>query len=78
VSIQNPKTALLLSAAESAELLGMSRASFWALHASGRVPLPVRLGARMTRWRRDELLRWVEAGCPARLRWQAQARGATA
>ena len=30
----------------------------------------VRLG-RSVRWRRDELLAWLEAGCPARDRWEA-------
>jgi predicted DNA-binding transcriptional regulator AlpA len=37
---------------------------------SGRLPRPIRLG-RAIRWRRDEILRWIEAGCPSRDRWDA-------
>lgn len=37
---------------------------------SGRfAPLPVKLG-RCARYRRDEVLAWVAAGCPARREWR--------
>jgi len=62
---------LLLSAAETARLLCISRSAFYTLLSSGRIgPLPVRLG-RSVRWRIDEIRDWVEAGCPSRDRWLA-------
>ena len=60
---------LLLSAAEAAQLLGISRSSFYSLLSSGRVgPVAVRLG-RSVRWQAEELAEWVRAGCPSRDRW---------
>ena len=67
-SVERKRVAL--SAEEVAESLGVSERHVWALHASGRLPKPVRLG-RCVRWRREELLAWVEAGCPSRDRWEA-------
>ena len=61
---------LLLKPGEAAQLLGISRSVFYRLHSSGRLPLPVRLG-RSTRWRSRELTAWVDAGCPARTKWEA-------
>jgi excisionase family DNA binding protein len=60
---------LLLSAAEVAALLGISRSAFYSLLSSGRIgPMPVRFG-RSARWRAEELAEWVRAGCPSRDRW---------
>jgi len=61
---------LLLSAIETAKLLGIGRTALYALHSSGRLPLPVRLGGR-TLWRRDEIAAWVtcEPPCPSREKW---------
>ena len=66
---------LTLASKDAAGLLGISRAHFWKLNGLGKLPAPVRLG-RVVRWRRDELIRWLNAGCPCRERWEAtQARG---
>ena len=62
---------LLLSAAELARLLGVSRSTVWTWHSSGKIPLPVRIGGT-TRWRRREIEAWIATGCPARARWQAE------
>lgn len=32
---------------------------------AGAMPLPIRLGA-LVRWRRQEVLDWIAAGCPRR------------
>ena len=61
---------LLLDAKAAAALCGVSRAHWMALNSSGRVPMPVRLGRRVL-WYVAELTAWIEAGCPARDRWQA-------
>ena len=60
---------LLLDARAAAALCGIGRSLWLELHASGRCPLPIRLGRRVV-WRREELEAWVRAGCPARERWQ--------
>lgn len=60
---------MLLDCRQAAALLNMSRATFWKLYAQGKVPEPVRLSARVVRWRRDELEAWARAGCPIRELW---------
>ena len=75
--VTTPAPPLLLSAGASARLCGLSVATWWRLHAAGRVPMPIRLGKR-TLWRCSELTAWTGAGCPPRVRWQAQAKGAMA
>ena len=61
---------LALPAKDAAKLLGISRAQFWKLHASGKIPLPVYLGSKAPRWRAEELREWLAAGCPDRQSWQ--------
>ena len=64
-------TALLLDAKDSANLLGVSRSHFYGLDSFGRLgPQAIKLG-KSSRWRRDELERWVANDCPPRQRWQA-------
>lgn len=58
-----------LPATDAARLLNVSLSHFYQLHKTGRLPLPVRLG-RAVRWRVAELTAWLDAGCPARDRWQ--------
>ena len=53
----------LLTAAESAEMAGVAKRSWWRYVSSGRAPAPVRLGGAV-RWRRSELVEWIQAGCP--------------
>jgi predicted DNA-binding transcriptional regulator AlpA len=60
----------LLSAVETAALLNISRTSLYALHSSGRLPLPVKLGRR-TLWNLEEMKNWTAAGCPARQKWES-------
>ena len=60
---------LLISAAELGKLLGVNKSTVWSWHSSGRVPQPVRIGGA-TRWRAEEIRQWIDAGCPARVRWE--------
>ena len=53
----------LLSAAESAEMAGVAKRSWWRYVSSGKAPAPVHLGGAV-RWRRRELAEWIAAGCP--------------
>ena len=61
---------VLLRAGQVADRLGISRSAFYRLHSSGRVPLPVRLGA-CVRCNAEELDAWINHACPARARWEA-------
>jgi excisionase family DNA binding protein len=61
----------LLNVKEAAsQICHCSERHVWGLLRSGRFPAPIRLG-RAVRWRRSELLAWIEAGCPAQEKWQA-------
>ena len=60
---------LLISAAELGKLLGVNKSTIWSWHSAGKIPLPVRIGGT-TRWRPEEIREWVDAGCPARVRWE--------
>jgi predicted DNA-binding transcriptional regulator AlpA len=53
-----------------AVLLNTSIRTIDRLNSAGRLPAPVRVGAR-PRWRHDEILAWVRAGCPDRRSWEA-------
>jgi excisionase family DNA binding protein len=53
----------LISAEELSAMLGMSKRTVWRLLSAGQIPQPVRIG-RSTRWRLDEVRRWIDLGCP--------------
>lgn len=55
--------AIALRDSEAAALVGVSRAHFRRLVATGRAPRPLKMG-NASRWRVDDLRRWVELGCP--------------
>ena len=60
----------LLTAAESADMAGVAKRSWWRYVSSGKAPAPLRLGGAV-RWRRSELAEWIAAGCP-RVRKQVE------
>lgn len=49
---------------------GISRAQWFKLAASGRTPLPVRLGTRRPVYVISELSDWLSAGAPDQKSWQ--------
>ena len=65
---------LAVDAAGVARLLSVSERHVWALHSSGRLPLPCRAGRRLL-WPVDELRAWCLAGMPPRETWQAMQSG---
>jgi len=66
---------LLLSFAEAARILGVSRSFLYEMNASGQLgPLPVTFG-RKTLFAAQELAAWVAAGCPGRTKWLALQAG---
>lgn len=63
-TIQTATTIPLLIPVESvAELLGISPRSVWRRLSSGEMIEPIKIG-KSVRWRRQEVVDWVEAGCP--------------
>ncbi len=54
----------LLGVKAAAALLSISPRHLFRLCDSGRAPAPIRLGGAV-RWRRAELLSWLESGCPS-------------
>ncbi len=59
---------VLLSAKEAWTLCGLSKSSWYKNLALGLIPRPVKIGGAL-RWRREELLHWIDTGCPARTVW---------
>ncbi|OAI48430.1 hypothetical protein AYO44_06865 [Planctomycetaceae bacterium SCGC AG-212-F19] len=66
---------ILIDAATTAKLLGISRSSFFRLLSMEAVPEPVLIGGKIGRWRLAELLEWIEAGCPTRSFWKYKGHG---
>lgn len=60
----------LLAAFAASRLCGMGQEAWMQCYRKGLVPRPVTISRRLF-WRRRELLRWIEAGCPARKEWEA-------
>ena len=62
--ISGPTTTLaeLLDVKAVAELLGCSPRTVYRLADADRMPRPVKLGA-LVRWRRGEILDWIDGGC---------------
>ena len=61
----------LLDLDQVAALLGVGPTLVKSMHSDGRLgPQPVRLGRRRL-WRRRELLDWLDAGLPPRVKWAA-------
>lgn len=52
----------LLTASECWGLLRISKASFYAKVRKGRLPQPVKLGERSSRWRKADILRVMTEG----------------
>ena len=59
----SPSESLLITAEEFGRLLGISERSIWRLNSAGHVPKPVRIGGSV-RWRRNDVMDWIHAGCP--------------
>lgn len=65
---------LAVSAAELADLLGISTRHVANLDKWGRIPAPHRLG-RAVRWNVAEVRAWLDSGSPNRTVWEAMRKG---
>jgi len=54
----------LLDVEAVAVLIGVSANTVWLLTRNGGFPLPVDIGVELTRWRRSEILTWIEKRKP--------------
>ena len=61
--LQNGDLPLLIPVETVAKLLSISPRSVWRWVSSGEMIKPIKLGDS-SRWRREEILDWVAAGCP--------------
>jgi len=66
----NTLDALLIPDTVAASLAGVCRATWHRLRAAGKLPPAVKLG-RAVRWRREEIVEWIQAGCPDARTWAA-------
>ena len=55
---------IMMTADEIATCLGISTRTVWRLKAKGDLPKSVKIG-RAVRWRKTDILAWIEQGCPA-------------
>ena len=60
-----------MKANEVAEWIGISKTTWVRSNIAGKTPRGLRLG-RLVLWDRAELERWLEAGMPARVIWEAE------
>lgn len=65
----------LLTAKDAAHLCRLSKRSWFRLHASGRIPAPVRIGGSV-RWRKSDIESWLTMDCPGRKEFEARKGGA--
>ena len=65
---------LLLNAPAVAKMLSITARHWHALNSRGACPAPVRLGRRVL-WRREEVVAWIQHGCPSREKWLAMREG---
>lgn len=61
---------VLLTAEQSWALCNLGKSAWYKNKSSGKIPAPVKIGGAL-RWRRDELLAWIAADCPPRVKWDA-------
>lgn len=55
---------MMMTADEIAHCLQVSVRTIWRLKAKGDLPKAVHVG-RAVRWKRSDILEWIEEGCPA-------------
>lgn len=66
---QNEPLRELITIKQAAEICGMSDQMFYSLYKRGKTPDSIKFG-RLRRWRKREILNWIDAGCPDREVWQ--------
>lgn len=58
----------LIGADDVCAMLDIGTSTLYNWRDSGKLPQPVRIGGTV-KWRREEVLAWIDAGCPPEVRW---------
>jgi hypothetical protein len=67
MNIELPEEQVLLSSEDIGRMIGVPSWLFWQLYHEGKIRLePVRIGRSVLRWRRAEVLKRIDAGCPGK------------
>ncbi len=53
------------------QLTNQHERTVWRMHDSGKMPKAVRPGGKSVRWRKSDILKWIELGCPNRAEFEA-------
>lgn len=61
----------LITAKELAAMLSTSVRSVWRYRSAGRLPETVNIAGSI-RWRRKDIVQWIEMGCPDRQEFEAR------
>lgn len=71
---QNEPTtpALLLSPKQAAAIAGVSLRHWYSMLSAGKIGPPVVKLGGCVRFNRDEVISWINAGCPAARIWKAR------
>jgi hypothetical protein len=67
-SIVTDNMKILLNSRDAASVCGISVRVWRIWHKMGYTPLPLKIGSRLF-WKQQELLQWIDAGCPKREVW---------
>lgn len=59
---------VVVTAAQLAIMLQVSKRTLWRMRSSGKLPSPMRVGG-IVRWRLNDVTSWINAGCP---QWQSR------
>ena len=59
-----PAAPIMMTAEEIARCMKISTRTVWRLKTQGELPKAVKVG-RAVRWRQNDILHWIEQGCPA-------------
>jgi predicted DNA-binding transcriptional regulator AlpA len=54
---------VLIDAAEFARMLSVSKPTIWRMRDDGKLPSAITLTSQCIRWRREDVLSWIDAGC---------------
>lgn len=67
------KDKILVSAAEAASMLSISRTLFYSQYSAGKFPMKIKIGCRSL-WNVAELRDYINAGMPHRSKWKWNAK----
>lgn len=65
----------LIDIRELCRLLRISLRTAERMIDSGRAPRPIRIGSRLRRWRRGDVVQWIADGCPRVVPSRSSSRG---